>query len=73
MSKQSVAKKQQGYVPRVEPKRCGNCAHLQFDTKHFTIFGSDYTEDANFRCGVGQFAVKKLGCCNIHEHKPEPA
>ena len=68
-SKQETAKKQQGYVPKAIPRECATCTSFtsDIDTK-FTRYGS-YTEEKNLRCGIGGFAVKKKGCCDLHKFK----
>ena len=64
MSKQSEAKKSQGYVPKATPQVCMNCARFAMDK---TDNGHGYIEDKNMRCIIGKFAVKKMGTCNYFE------
>jgi hypothetical protein len=65
MSKQSEAKEKQGYVPKAIPQTCGNCGHfLSTKAKCAGYFGGEYIDEKNLRCGVGGFAVKKMGTCN---------
>lgn len=65
MSKQSDAKKQQGYVAKAIPKTCVNCSSFLFET--FNRNG--WSEEKNLRCGIGGFAVKKMGSCNEFDPK----
>ncbi len=57
MTKIERAKKEQGYTPHVIPQTCGNCGHYTF------VFGGTYLDESNKRCGIGGFAVKKMGGC----------
>jgi hypothetical protein len=70
MSKQSEAKAKQGYISVLE-RACSNCAHFKRDRilpKMYVAGGRFDKEenkvDANLRCGLGGFAVKKMGTCN---------
>jgi len=69
MSKQSDAKAAQGYIAKAVPQTCGNCKHFQFERVNANAADmgkpmvSEYWVDANLRCGIGGFAVKKLGTC----------
>lgn len=68
MSKQAEAKEQQGYTPKAEPRTCATCRHFQFATLVSREWcGKEYYKDTNLRCGIGGFAVKKMGTCNKHE------
>ncbi len=60
MSKQSEAKKQQGY--RTKPDTCANCAHY---TSKIEVH-SDWQEESEKRCGLDGFAINKTGTCNEH-------
>lgn len=64
MSKQSEAKRKQGYVPKAIPQTCMNCFHFKKDTEVRDGYCGEYKEDKNLRCGLGGFAVKKMGTCN---------
>lgn len=64
MSKQSDAKKAQGYVAKAVPKTCGNCEHFTYDRIQPYGPGSSYWENKNLRCEFGGFAVKKMATCN---------
>lgn len=67
MSKQSEAKERQGYVAKVIPVVCSNCKHYHsVVTKREGMFGGVYNDESEKRCGLGGFAVKKMGCCNEH-------
>lgn len=72
MSKQSEAKEKQGYVPKMEPQACMNCANFKFDNGFHNqdLYGERYPKVFNFRCGIGGFAVKKMGTCNEWSGKP---
>lgn len=74
MSKQSEAKEKQGYTPKAIPQVCGNCAHFQSEMKHPTWMKpgihDHYLQDpscaveSDLRCGIGSFAIKKMGTYN---------
>jgi hypothetical protein len=73
MSKQTAAKEKQGYVPKAIPMTCANCAHFEFETVQ-THPGTSWQpegffSDKNLRCGLGRFAVKKMGTCNEYSGK----
>lgn len=61
MSKQSEAKKEQGYVERAPQNVCGNCAHYR------SAMSDYYGYESEKKCTLGGFAVKKLATCNKHE------
>lgn len=60
MSKQSHAKAIQGY--RVKPDTCATCIHYQSKIDHVMA----YQVESEKRCGLGGFAVNKMGTCNMH-------
>lgn len=73
MSKQTEAKERQQYTPKAIPNLCGNCANRKFDRvdtneesakkfPHSNI--QPYFQDVNQRCGIGGFAIKKMGTCS---------
>jgi hypothetical protein len=79
MSKQSEAKAAQGYMPN--PMACANCMHLKFEMElprwmqeenlqSPGRYGDGQALQKNLRCGLGGFAVKKMGTCNKWEAKP---
>jgi len=61
MSKQQDAKALQGYVPKAEPQTCGNCVQFRSELGPPEKYG--YQKEMNIHCGLGGFAVKKLGTC----------
>jgi len=65
MSKQSEAKKLQGYTPKAVLPVCANCASFKFDltAELVGVFGDKYQREVNLRCAAGEFAVKKMGTC----------
>lgn len=82
MRKQSEAKERQEYTPRLVAGTCGNCADSRevmsnvlryidplrpFDGTHYVM------EATSLKCGVGGFAVKKMGSCAQHRFKGEAA
>lgn len=76
MSKQSEAKAVQAYTTHTN--NCENCKHLTFDKKlpawmigieRYESNFDRYSVEANARCGIGQFAVKKTASCLMHEGK----
>lgn len=72
MSKQSDAKKQQGYVAKAIPKTCVNCSSFLFETINHPpspFNRNGWSEEKNFRCSIGGFAVKKMGSCNEFDPK----
>ena len=70
MSKQSEAKAQQGYVPNPTATACMNCENYSSDFEPTAGYGSRiYNKEVNIRCGIGGFAIKKLGRCNCFKPK----
>lgn len=72
MSRQSDAKERQQYTPKLIAGVCCNCNH--YVSKKSTregVFGGTYTDESNKRCGIGGFAVKKLGSCAEHAFAPD--
>lgn len=76
MSKQALAKQQQGYS--TEPTNCGNCKHRSCvkelpswmigDRIYDTEIGRQrHSIEKNQRCTIGGFAVKKTARCNMWE------
>lgn len=81
MSKQSEAKAAQGYIDKAIPKTCGNCANFVYEMAlpdwmrvqnqgEPGKWGDVHKQEQNKRCGLGGFAVKKMGTCNKWEAKP---
>jgi hypothetical protein len=71
MSKQSEAKAAQGYVAKAVPRTCANCAKFLSDKVQKTSewMKTTWVEEKNLRCGIGGFAVKKNGTCNLYSVK----
>lgn len=70
-SKKASAKEFQGYQDHTVPSVCGNCAHRNFKIKRReTLYKIHETETCN-QCGIGGFAVKKTGSCNLFEMKAD--
>ena len=65
MSKQSEAKKSQGY--REEPACCKNCANYRSDIQQIpaSTWVPAHKIEKGRRCGIGGFAVRALGVCNL--------
>lgn len=73
MSKQSDAKKSQGYVSKVIPATCSNCEHFQSNKEEVpAAFGGTYLSESNLRCAIGGFKVNKNGWCWGHKTKENP-
>lgn len=72
MSKQSDARKEQGYTPNPVLKVCKNCS---FFTSEFVAGDEKYNAhieyERNMRCVKGMFAVKKMASCNDFSQKQE--
>jgi hypothetical protein len=75
MSKQSEAKEKQGYVEKFIPTVCSNCAHCQpvmgerlgyIDPNSWTKGTHMAQTQVSQKCGIGGFAVKKMGSCAEH-------
>jgi hypothetical protein len=64
MSKESEAKKKQGYVPKATPQVCMNCASYRSEIKTETEYGSTWEKEVNKHCAIGGFEVMKMGTCN---------
>ena len=71
MSKQSDAKMDQGYSEKPFQKMCFNCKHFTFETvkSHIGWDNIQYFKDANLRCSIGGFKVKKTALCYKWEGK----
>lgn len=73
MSKQAEAKERQQYTPKAIPQTCGNCLHRKFERVNVNAgymernpgnaLCKPYWQDKDQRCGIGGFAVKKMGAC----------
>ncbi len=69
MSKQSDARKSQGYAEPLK-RICGTCKSYTFDPINLVNWlGKDHIVEKNKRCAIGGFAVKKTASCNIWEQK----
>ena len=69
MSKQSDAKAAQCYVAKITPMVCSNCKHYESKiTEHEGVYGGIYHDESEKRCGIGGFAVKKMGTCSLHDY-----
>jgi len=66
MSKQSKAKEEQGYVDKAVPNVCGNCSHYR---KEFVPLPGVRPDIIKYQCGIGGFAVKKMGWCLLWAEK----
>lgn len=67
MSKQSDAKRNQGYNDMPIPRTCGNCAKYESELITLKHAFGEYTQEKNKRCGLGGFAVKKTATCEKWE------
>jgi len=67
MSKQSDAKAKQGYNPKPLARCCRTCGNLV--RKMHPIYKS---YEMSRPCGIGGFAVKAQGVCDLWEIKIEP-
>lgn len=71
MTKTELAKQKQEYTPKFIPGTCGNCAHRVYEMNFpawmkkpgIQHWDEKYKVETNQRCGIGGFAVKKLGSC----------
>jgi hypothetical protein len=70
VSKQSAAKIAQDYVPKCIPSTCGNCRHFLSDIEERVTYGYAFKHEKNLRCGIGWFAVKKMGTCTLWSGDP---
>lgn len=69
VSKQSEARVRQGYVAKVLPMVCSNCKHYESKvTTREGVLGGVWHDESEKRCGLGGFAVKKMGGCNEHRY-----
>lgn len=82
MSKQSEAKVAQGYIDKAIPQTCGTCVHMQLDLElpkwmqkqgGSAVWDDKYKQETNLRCGIGGFAIKKMGTCQHWRAKPTQA
>lgn len=63
MSKQSIQKAAQGYVPVAPPKCCSVCKNFAMTTTETTNNYGTWIKESNLRCTIGGFAVKKMAVC----------
>jgi hypothetical protein len=84
-SKQALAKEAQGYDPTPAARTCSNCAHkasemaladwmVRDNAKRAAAglriaFGEVNKVERSLRCGVGGFAIKKMGTCTQFQPK----
>ena len=75
MSKQSEAKEFQMYVEKVIQMTCSNCDHCEpvmgerleyIDPRRSSLGTHMAMVQTGQKCGIGEFAVKKLATCNLH-------
>ena len=68
MSKQLEAKQAQGYEQKPVIHVCKNSKHFTSKfTNAYDIWNSIYQIEKEMRCGIGGFAVKKMGTCNLYK------
>ena len=75
MSKQSDAKKLQGYDPKPILQICENCKYFEYDTVFvFEYLGKKHFKHKNLRgkCSIGDFAVQKIATCKQYREKDLP-
>lgn len=88
MSAQSIAKAAQGYKDKPLVRTCATCAHFLSDMKlpewmvdrnairaaqgARPFYDDSYAIEKNKRCGIGGFAVKKMGTCKQFKAKVQP-
>ena len=72
MSKQSDAKADQNYREKPVWRECRNCRHFSLDRvpQKSEYTDSEWIDEKNLRCTLGNFAVKKLATCDKHERMP---
>jgi hypothetical protein len=68
MSKQSEAKKRQGYVKKSVPQVCMNCKQFISDKVPYS-YNPAILKEVNKRCVIGGFAVMKTATCDLFESK----
>jgi hypothetical protein len=75
MSKASTATAEQQYTDKVVPATCANCKscvavmgdRLMYVDPHNSMAGTHKVPvQTGQKCGIGDFAVKKLGWCKLH-------
>lgn len=73
MSKIQKIKDEHGYIAKLIPNTCGNCANRTFDNVQVNAPTSwnpkGYWQEKNVRCSIGGFAVKAQGSCNLWKPK----
>ena len=68
MSKIATAKIVQQYKEKAHLPVCGNCANYLSTIEEIpsVISGRPpYTNETKRRCGIGGFAIKKMGTCSL--------
>lgn len=74
MSKQSEAKKFQGYNPKPPKRICSECHFYASEfEKRGKGWAGTWTEEVNKRCLRGGFAVKKTASCEMFVTEKEHA
>jgi len=69
MSKQSIAKINQGFQMKPVWPVCRDCANFKFDMVKETMWGALYMRERNLRCLLGNFKVGKKSTCKMHVKK----
>ena len=69
MSKQSIAKAEQGYDPKPVWPICSRCANFRSNLEQNDGEYGSWTVETEIRCAVGGFKVMKTGTCKQWEEK----
>jgi hypothetical protein len=65
MSKQSIAKHEQGYTDKAMLPVCMNCLHYHSEMKQVQgYYNIGELAEKNKSCKLGNFVVKKMSSCN---------
>jgi hypothetical protein len=70
VSKQSIAKENQGYEPKPAPAVCMNCRGYRSE---MVVNSYGYTQEKNMHCSLGGFVVKKTATCSKFNRKAPAA
>lgn len=69
MSNIQKIKDEQGYIPKLIPNTCGNCANRTSEMVQVsaptTWKPKGYWVEQNVRCSIGGFTVQKIGTCKV--------
>lgn len=61
--RQQIERERQNYIANPKHPICGNCEHYRSE---FIESPWGNMEEKKRRCGIGEFATKRMGTCKAH-------